>query len=205
MTMQISRCVAGWLLPLALMACQGSSNASHAAALEQSAAPLSRERAGLPINGYNYTDHTISSFYINGAWGGNVFVSDGTTGGSKSTCCVAWYPGMKRELPKKYRVRWIADMCKYQVEVGESREIFDRYRALWKEQDVYLTELPAGTPKAFEVHFYRDGRVEVAMSEEFMAHPRLKLPYDAKTGGRPGIDPDWPQCTAPQSRTYVEF
>lgn len=192
----------GWVLPLALLglvACQGGANASYAAV----SGARSSGAVGLPINSYNYTDRTISSFYVNGAWGGNVRLSKETSGGGGGTCCVTWYPSMNRDLPKKYRVRWIADMCKYQVEEGGG--VFDRYRAVWKEQDAYLTELPPGKPKAFEVHFYRDGHAEVAMSEEFLARPRLKLLYDETTGGRPGIDPDWPQCTDEQMQNYVEF
>ncbi|MCD7100421.1 DUF3304 domain-containing protein, partial [Stenotrophomonas sp. MMGLT7] len=164
------------LVLLVLLACQGGSNESYAASPERPPVPQSSGLVNIPIHSYNYTDRTISSFYVNGTWGGNVFISRGNAGGGKSACCVRWYSGMEANLPKKYRVRWIADMCKYQVEEGGG--VFDRYRAVWKEQDAYLTELPPGKPKAFEVHFYRDGHVEVAMSEQFMAHPRLKLPYD---------------------------
>lgn len=153
----------------------------------------------LEIRPYNYTDHYIDSFYVDGNWGGNVFVSTPTSGGGGGACCVRWSPWMK--VPKIYRVRWVADACIYQEEVGESREVFNSVRHLWKEQDVTLTTPPPAKPEAFEVHFYKDGRIEVAITDTYNP-PRLKLPR-TEDRQRPGV-PDWPQCTPEQMRTYQE-
>lgn len=156
----------------------------------------------MPIQGFNYTDRTISSFHVDGTWGGNLFVSRRGAGGGKSACCVDWYDLLHRELPKPYTIRWISDMCTYQIEVGDSKEVFTQHRSLWKEEVVLLTELPSERPEAFQVHFYPEGHVEVAMGKAG-AKPRLDLPYDPTTGRRPGV-PDWPQCTDEQMQTYSE-
>ncbi|MFC3551860.1 DUF3304 domain-containing protein [Lysobacter cavernae] len=151
----------------------------------------------LAIHSYNYTDHYIDSFYVNGVWGGNVRVSKATSGGGGGACCVRWYPLLPP--PKKYTVRWVADACKHQVEVGGG--VFDNYKQHWKEQEVTLTTPVPARPEYFEVHFYKDGHVEVAITDVY-SPPRLKLPVDER-GRRPGV-PDWPQCTAEQMRTYVD-
>lgn len=188
-----------WLLA-GLVACQGGSNAHGSDSRSDSHTYRSNGPVQLPIQGFNYTDRTISSFHVDGTWGGNLFVSRRGAGGGKSACCVDWYDLLHRELPKPYTIRWISDMCRYQVEEGGG--VFDRYRSLWQEEIVLLTDLPAEQPEAFQVHFFPDGRVEVAMAKAW-EKPRLDLPYDPTTGRRPGV-PDWPQCTDEQMKTYSE-
>lgn len=90
-------------------------------------------------------------------------------------------------------------MCLHQVTEGGG--VFDRHKSLWKEEDVYLTKPPPPKPENFEVHFYKDGHVEVEITDTYTP-PRLKLTVDAK-GNRPGV-PGWPQCNAEQLRTYVD-
>ena len=65
----------------------------------------------LTLMGYNYTDHYIDNYYVDGVWGGNVFLSTEEAGGGKSTCCVKWKKGTK--LPVTVRVRWQSDACRY--------------------------------------------------------------------------------------------
>ncbi|RPE74791.1 DUF3304 domain-containing protein [Vulcaniibacterium tengchongense] len=151
----------------------------------------------LVINGYNYTDHYIDSFYVDGSWGGNLFVSTPTAGGGKSTCCVRWYSWM--QVPKTFRVRWTADACLYEQEV--EGQVFTQVKHLWKEQDVTLATPPPATPVAFEVHFYRDGRVEVAIADDIARPPRLKL--EEEDGRRKGA-PERARCTPEQMRTYSD-
>jgi hypothetical protein len=161
------------------------------------APPAEQGPFDLAIHSYNYTDNTISSFYVDGRWGGNVFVSQSDAGGGKSACCIRWYDF--DTVPKTYRVRWVADACRHQVEI--EGQMFDNYKRHWKEQDVELVTPPPARPEFFEVHFYKGGRVEVAITDEY-SPPRLILPVD-EHGFRPGFR-DWPYCTAEQLRTYVD-
>jgi uncharacterized protein DUF3304 len=151
----------------------------------------------MPINSFNYTDRTISRFTVNDVGGGNVLVSRPTAGGG--VCCMRWSPHL--QFPRRYTVRWITDMCKYPVVEGGGT--FIRVRKLWTERVATMQGPVPNRPEAFEVHFYPDGHVEVAFAAVSTTIPRLQLPFDKKTGRRPGV-PDWPNCTPEQMQTYVE-
>ena len=69
------------------------------------------EPASLLLQGYNYTDHYIDSFSVNGQGGGNVFESSPQSGGGKSVCCVSWWP--RTQLPTHIEVRWTAAYCTF--------------------------------------------------------------------------------------------
>lgn len=130
------------------------------------------------------------------AGGGNVSLSTETTGGGGG-CCVR----VPRSLPQTYRVRWVAEICRYRVRPKGRSYWTGETRMRWAERHVtYHGPLPA-KPKRFEVHFYPDGDIQIAIAEDF-SPPRLILPI-TKDGvelrGKP-----WPMCT-PEQMQSSEF
>jgi hypothetical protein len=108
----------------------------------------------LTIYGYNYTDTEIGSFEVNGQGGGNLQTSIPTAGGGSNVCCITVHAPMLQ--PRVVKIKWTRDS------------------ETWCEQEVtFKPPLPA-KPKYFEVHFYRDGHIEVAATE-IDSPPRLKL------------------------------
>ncbi len=112
----------------------------------------------LTIESYNYTDRPIYTFSVNGNGGGNVFLSTPTNGGGKSVCCVS----IRRNtlLPITMEVEWswsrVEDDNGKILRPAESRKV--------------KAELKGPIPKnpvQFEVHFYPDGHVELAVSDTF--------------------------------------
>lgn len=156
----------------------------------------SRQQAqGLLIQGYNYTDMFIDSFTVDGAGGGNVFVSSPTTGGGGSVCCYSFNPSAPR--PILLKIRWATAYC---MEHKANPYAFgprfvDERKTLWKEASVPLSEV--STPAmALEVHFYPDGHVEAAVTPGY-SPPRLKLPITADEQ-RPGASSNFPPCSHDQ-------
>jgi hypothetical protein len=113
----------------------------------------------LTIAGYNYTDTGISSFEVNGQGGGNLEVSVPTAGGGKSACCVSVRAPLKAAQP--VTIKWSRDV------------------ETWCEQTVLLQPPLPAKPEYFEVHFYQDGHIEVAVTEG-ASPPRLKLERDGR-------------------------
>ena len=129
-----------------------STPASEAAA---SATPQSSQlRYSLGIVGYNYTDLAIEDYSVNGQSAFNLGVSNEDSGGGKTACCFGWAPATK--LPKPIKIQWTRDMKR------------------WCRQTVMLSEPGPPEPTTFEVHFYPDGHIEVAITDNYSA-PRLKL------------------------------
>ncbi|WP_411834694.1 DUF3304 domain-containing protein [Pseudoxanthomonas mexicana] len=152
---------------------------------------------GLGIHSYNYTDRAITSFSVDGTWGGDVRVSTPTAGGGGATCCMR--VPLVGLLPKTYNVRWIAQACRERV-WGDGQWIIN-YRSGWREKQVqYAGPLPAN-PLYFEVHFYPNDDIRIEITDDYTP-PRLILPVDER-GRRPGI-PDWPECTEEQKRTFAK-
>lgn len=111
---------------------------------------------GLTIIGYNYTDYGFYSYEVGRRGGRNLVPSTPTTGGSKNTCCFSLFTPMSES--RKVKVKW-------------SRGI---RKGIWCEMEVPLKgHLPA-KPEYIEVHFYQDGHIELAVTEE-PSPPRLKL------------------------------
>lgn len=113
----------------------------------------------LTIYGYNYTDTGIGSFEVNGQGGGNLQVSEPTAGGGKSTCCATVFSPYQQ--PKKVKIKWTRDL------------------ETWCEQEVVLYPPLPAKPEYFEVHFYRDGHIELAVTE-VDSPPRLRLQASAR-------------------------
>lgn len=102
------------------------------------------------ITGLNHTDTYVATFYVNGAYGGNI---SRRGGGGKTTCCV--------ELPRTYRpglaatIRWSAT---------NTRE------DLWQEKTVPVdTYGPEGG--SLFVHFLPDDEVRLVVSNLHPQHP----------------------------------
>jgi hypothetical protein len=135
-------------------------NARTAAAAAFAKAPIeleadgSRKRYSVVAYGYNYTDTYIDSFEVDGAGGGNLEVSIPTAGGGGHTCCARVSSGTPPTSP--FVILWTRD------------------RKRWCELTAYLTQPVPIEPRYLEVHFYPDGHVELAATQE-ASPPRLQL------------------------------
>lgn len=154
------------LLAMAFLVCIAGCNAqsqqtqaklpaSNAASAANDVAHINEFREfSLTIYGYNYTDSELGSFEVNGRGGGNLEVSTPTAGGSKSTCCAAMFTPLPKD--KKMTIKWNRD--------GDT----------WCEQDVPFSGPVPSNAEYMEVHFYRDGHIELAVTP-VNSPPRLKL------------------------------
>lgn len=152
---------------------------------------------GLTIAGYNYTNRYIDQFFVNGHGGGNLFVSTETSGGGGGVCCVMYTPGLP--TPKTVRVKWQASGCMYR-ETNSSGEVSRWTHSYFKEADAVVDPRVPASPTRFEVHFYPDGHVEAAITDE-MSSPRLKLSSQREDRS------DYPDCPGgnkPESNVHVE-
>ena len=161
-----------WARPVLAMALafaeSGCTPQSSAATAGTSASTAASENEGtvqahsLTIYGYNYTDTEIGSFEVNGQGGGNVQISTSTAGGGSGVCCVTLYTPFTQARPVK--IKWSRD--------GDT----------WCEQEVLLGPPLPAKPEYSEVHFYRDGHIELAVTETD-SPPRLRLDAPSR-GGR---------------------
>ena len=124
-------------------------------------APVITQRASLEINGYNYTDLYIDSFEVNGQGGGNLFVSNPTSGGGGGVCCVSLRPGTR--LPIPLTIKWTRD--------GER----------WCEKEAQLTGPVPANPRHLGVHFFPDGHIEAEVTEN---SPEVRLRLEAFNPGQ---------------------
>ncbi len=131
-----------------LSACDGATTGAST-----TAATSNSTKGMATVYGYNYTDLYIDSFSVDGQGGGNLELADASAGGGKHVCCVRVYPEIKTPIP--VMVRWTRD------------------RKRWCELEVMLNGPIPPNPEYFEVHFYQDGHVEVAVTEKASA-PRVK-------------------------------
>lgn len=111
----------------------------------------------LAINGFNYTDLTISSFSVGASGGGNIFVSSPTSGGGGTSCCVVLHPGA--HLPRPVTIEWM------RLINGKDR---------WCKKTVQLAGPIPDNPTALGVHFMPDGEILVEVTEG-EADPKLRL------------------------------
>jgi hypothetical protein len=180
---------------LVVVAVSGCDVGGHSGATPQ-AVPIGKP-VGLTITSYNYTNRYIDQFFVNGAGGGNVFVSTESSGGGKGTCCVMYTPGTPP--PKTVRVRWQASGCTY-YGVDSGGERYSRGHSFFKEVDAPVNPNAPAHPVNFEVHFYPDGHVEAAITDH-ISEPRLKLP--GTRADRSNL-PDCPGGRQPESNVHVE-
>ncbi len=163
-----------WLVCLVAITMAGGCNSqtspSAKAAPANASAPAAEttpKAHNLTIYGYNYTDTKIGSFEVNGQGGGNVMVSEMDSGGGSGVCCISLSTPMTKARPIK--IKWTRDLD------------------TWCEQEVLLQPPVPIDPKRLEVHFYQDGKIELAVTGSLFGRmsspPRLQLPA-ASRGGR---------------------
>lgn len=182
-----------------LAGCQPSGSPSQPTAPAEAAPerPLSSKRRQhhmLPIAGYNYTDRVIGGFSVNGQGGGNIGLTVRTSLPSGSTCCVGWLEGS--ELPRTVSVQWVSSYCMRSAEAYGDKFLIRE--PLWSVTDVQLEGPVPADPKNFEVHFYRNGKVEVAITRESSV-PRVLLDMTPDEATRPGMTINDPPCPADYS------
>lgn len=125
----------------------------------------------LTLTGYNYTNRYIDQFSVNGNGGGNLFVSGPNGGGGGSVCCVDYIIGVDKW---KLTVRWQADACTYNNSKYEDGRRRYRIHSVFKEVEIPIDPKIPNRPRYLEVHFYPDGHVEAALTEN-SSPPRLQL------------------------------
>ena len=153
------------------------------------ARPGEHRQVALTIYGYNYTDDYIDQFEVNGQGGGNLYLSTADSGGGGGVCCVGLWTGTV--LPKKVKVRWTGSYCTY-TERNSAGEVSEWRRGVWREAEAWINGPLPADPNYFEVHIYKDGHVEVAVTAD-SSLPRLKLPVDER-GRRPGVVHNYERC-----------
>ncbi|WP_082493843.1 DUF3304 domain-containing protein [Massilia sp. Leaf139] len=126
----------------------------------------------IDIVGFNYTDQIIDSFSINGQGGGNIFLSNRTSGGGKSACCLVLSGAKKESL--RIHVRWQSGGCLYITKSRISGEVFKNIFAYYKEAYVDVLHPKNHSPEHLEVHFYPDGSVRAELTNE-LSLPRIAL------------------------------
>jgi len=134
--------------------------------------------SGLTLVAYNYTDTYISNFTVDGAGGGNVEVSDMQSGHGGGACCAPI--SADTPLPMPVEITWKRD--------GE---------VPYCRQTVLLNGPIPPNPNAFEVHFYQDGTIQVAITD-FPSPQRLNLEnfnrLQRKASGNINNDSKYSEC-----------
>lgn len=141
--------------------------------------PNSHERAttvtgskpiSLSIVGFNYTNKPINEFFVNGIGGGNLHLSSPLDSGGGSVCCLDYSLAY---IQQPVEIRWTVGACLYNTRHDKFGEKFTDIYYYFKTVNAVIEKFPS-KPHFLEVHFYPDGRVEVALTEE-LSQPRLLL------------------------------
>jgi hypothetical protein len=98
-------------------------------------------------------------------------------------------------------ISWVAGYCKQTLH-GEEGESQTMTQPLWKTSDVEFNGPVPANPQNFEVHFYRDDHIELAMTEKD-SPARLDLPATADRYTRPGIAVNDPPCAPDYDRAQA--
>lgn len=128
------------------------------------------DKATAQLSGYNHTEGHINAFYVDGAWGGNVYAY---SGGGSFVCCIV-YPRQWREgLTAK--VRWSTTSSDPNA-TGPAAE------NSWHELTVPIE--PYKEPgTTLNVHFLPDGKVRLIIfsgSDLAPGYPGPQLPPKPK-------------------------
>ncbi|MET3444800.1 DUF3304 domain-containing protein [Ralstonia sp. 1138] len=137
-------------------------------------------KKGLTIVGYNYTDSAITNFSVGGAGAGNIEVSSRSYSYGGGACC-APIP-QEKPLPIPVDIKWQRDG------IGERP---------WCKQTVLLTGPMPKEANYFEVHFYQDGTIQVAITD-YPSRPRVLMdrysPALRKANGNVNNDTQHARC-----------
>jgi hypothetical protein len=132
-------------------------SASLLLACNKEAGGLPPDKTAAQITAYNHTPDYIHQFYVDDAWGGNVFAY---VGGGKFVCCVVyprkWYPELK------VTVRWTTSS-------SDPNATGDDAVGHWHETIVPIEQYDK--PGTVQVHFLPDRKVRVIVSDYFASHP----------------------------------
>jgi Protein of unknown function (DUF3304) len=158
---QMIRLTVMWLLIAASNGC--NSQSPREVLTERATAPPAANTTpkahNLTIYGYNYTDTGIGSFEVDGQGGGNVMVSEMDSGGGSGVCCISIITPMVKA--RIINIKWTRDLD------------------TWCQQEVVLEPPIPSDAKRLEVHFYREGRIEIAvtgsLSGRMSSPPRVQL------------------------------
>lgn len=140
---------------------------------QQSPIPLGT-RVSLALVGFNYTHRYIDAFSVNGQGGGNLYVSSPTSGGGGSVCCVSYLQG---SAARQVTVRWQSGGCMYRAAGVLADGRTHLAHGFFKEVKVQVDPHIPDRPSNLEVHFYPDGHVEAAITEN-ESSPRLVYSKD---------------------------
>jgi hypothetical protein len=129
-----------------------------------------KEPFELELVGYDYTARAILDFSVNGASGGNIFLSTKTSGGGKYACCVVLDRATK--TPFWVDVEYMREaLVAYPLE-----QIVKAADTVRQKARVEVTGVIPDKPAYLEIHFYPDGHIEGALSgDDGPSSPRLKL------------------------------
>ena len=167
----IERTLTGMVLVVAFTGCAtlGAVNSAPESRVEPHIVSLP-----LSMHGYNYTNRYIGSFKVDSVGGGNVYVSGPHSGGGGTTCCASYTKGAG---PWKAKVSWQTGACRWGDRVQESGETLFSLHNYYKKVEVDVDPRIPPNPEHLEVHFYPDGSVQVALTEQ-ESPPRLVLSKD---------------------------
>ena len=113
--------------------------------------PITSDKASANISGYNHTEDYIHEFYVDGAWGGNVFAYGG---GGKFVCCIV-YPREWRE-GLNAKVRWTTSS-------SDPEATGDAIKGKWHEA-VAPIERYTKPGTTLNVHFLPGGQVRLIVT-----------------------------------------
>lgn len=169
---------------LSLVVLVGASTPQASMALDQARELPPGTRFSLALVGYNYTSRYMHSFSVNGQGGGNLYVSSATSGGGGTVCCISYVKGRPAG---EVTVRWQAGGCLFRVPGGLTDGSTHLAHSYFREIKVKVDPRIPIRPRNFEVHFYPDGHVEAAITDE-ESLPRLV--YSKSREDRS----DYPRC-----------
>lgn len=140
----------------------------------------------LDVIAYNYTDKTIGSYSVDGAWVGDVILSSPTSGGSGTGCC--FMLPKKLKSPVRVTIRWQIGGCRYYVKSPSSNYMYGKTHYYYKEQIIPVQLKSKINPNHLAIHFFPDGSVQAHVTDE------LDLPLISLPEGR--IDKSsFPRCS----------
>lgn len=177
----IGRALTGMVLVVAVTGCAASDEVSSA-----SKSTVDRLIVSLPlaIHGYNYTNRYIGYFKVDSVGGGNIYVSGPDSGGGGTTCCASYIKGAG---PWRAKVNWQTGACRWAERVQKSGETVFELHKYYKTVEVDVEPNIPADPKHLEMHFYPDGTIQIALTEE-ESPPRLVLSKDREDKS------PYPQC-----------